>query len=70
MDQNEFLRMIGQADQANETTKLLAKHMSAYFFALAETGLSRDEALALTREYQQMVMTMAFAAHMEKESGI
>jgi hypothetical protein len=48
-----------QADQAMEAMKTCAVMMTGYFNLLLDGGLKRREALELTLEYQQILLTMS-----------
>ena len=46
-------------EKAIESTNRLAQVISAYYLALLEAGISRDDVLAIVVQYQKEILTAA-----------
>jgi integrase len=57
-EQKKHIRFIAACEQASATMRNVAMLVSAYFTALVESGLSRDEALSLAKSYQDFIFSM------------
>jgi hypothetical protein len=61
-------RDIHNADQAQAALKPMAINLWAYFNELTKQGFSRSEALALTRDWQRVVLQQTTSGPAKDES--
>ena len=55
--EDEFAKMVADADQAGEAVKLITPILWSYFESLVDQGFTREEALVMTIALQQSFQT-------------
>lgn len=64
-DQKRQMRFLAACEQASASMRNIATMVSAYFVALTESGLDRQEALTLTIAYQNFIFGLAKMDNLE-----
>lgn len=62
-------RLIALADQLGSSLRSLAPVLAEYHVALVESGLTREEALSLVRDYQGWLLSGAPSAPDESQGA-
>lgn len=57
---DDYFKRLSAMEQASAAMRPVAGIITGYFNALIENGLSRDEAMILTKDYQTLFWTMSF----------
>jgi hypothetical protein len=64
-EQKKQMRFLAACEQASASMRNVATMVSAYFIALTESGLDREEALTLTIAYQNFIFGLAKMDNLE-----
>lgn len=64
-EEKRHLRFLAACEQASASMRSVATMVSAYFSALIESGLDRQEALSLTIAYQNFIFNLAKMDNLE-----
>jgi hypothetical protein len=57
---DDYFKRLSAMEQAAAAMRPVAGIITGYFNALVDNGLSREEALSLTKDYQNLFWTMSF----------
>lgn len=59
-EEKKHLRFLSACEQAGAGIRSVAVIVASYFSALVESGLTREEAVKLTTEYQSFLFMQAY----------
>jgi hypothetical protein len=59
-EEKKSLRFLAACEQASAGIRSVAVIVASYFNALVESGLTREEAVSLTAEYQKFLFNQSF----------